>query len=313
MEDEDRSTDASKTRKKRWTSPRPPIPRGSQKPSTSGGTTHVARTGPRPANAALGIGRTARRQGAAVPTATSGLTLVSAPVTMIATPRPFSYPIPTRGTSTTPRSPWHTTPTPPRLGTPQPIHTATSRTSGTTQGSARPGINGPQRGRPRRGLATPPLPSGWHPPVDRSAPGCIYPQLPPKGVGLGAHAAPGHGPAHPAPICPPHVLAPTSGGTLLPSVLWCAHMAPRHLVARGGNALRASVWLSPDTILSHRHATHLPHPTRAPPYRPPAFLTQPCLRHGYRTRASLLVLAATYRPGTYGNGFEACPAPCLRP
>ena len=177
MEDEGSSNDTSKTRKKRWTSPQPPT--GSPKPSTSGGTAHAARTGPHPADTALGIGTIARRRGAAVPTATSGLTPVSAPVTMIVSPRPLSYLIPTLGTSKTPRSPWHTTPMPPRRRAPEPTRTATSRTWDATQGTARPGNDGPQRGHPRRGLITPTLPLGWCPPADGPAPACIYPQLPP--------------------------------------------------------------------------------------------------------------------------------------
>ena len=155
--------------------------------------------------------------------------------------RPLSCPIPTRGTNKTPGSPWYTTPTPPLPWRHLRGHTSTSGTSGTTRGTARPGNNSPQRGHPQRGLGTPPLPPGRRPPVDGSAPGCIYPQLPPPGVGSGSHAAPGHGPVHSAPIRPPHVPAPTSGGTLLPSVQWCGHVALRHLVARGSSALRASV------------------------------------------------------------------------
>ena len=105
---------------------------------------------------------------------------------------------------------------------------------------------------------------------------------PPQGVGPGSHATPGHNPVHLASVRPPHVFTPPSGGALLPSVQWCGHVAPQHPIACRGSALRANIWVSPDTFLPHTHATHLPHPPRTPPCRPPALVAQPCLHHGHR-------------------------------
>ena len=102
VEDEDRSTDTSTTRRSKWTSRRPRNRTKSQRPSTSGGTARAARTGPRPAAATLGIDTIARHRGVAVPTATSGWTPVSTQAAMIAMLQPPSYPTRTRGTSTTP-------------------------------------------------------------------------------------------------------------------------------------------------------------------------------------------------------------------
>ena len=183
----------------------------------------------------------------------------------------------------TPGLPWHTTPTPPRSGAPHPTHTATSRTSGATGGSARPGSGGAQWGHPRRRLVAPPLPPGWRPLADGRAPGCIHPQPPPpKKMGLGTHATPKGSPVYLASVRPPHVPAPTSGGTLLPGVQWCGLMAPRHHVACGCCTLRTGDWVSPHTFLPQGHAARLAHLTRAPPCRPPAFLAQPRLSHGHR-------------------------------
>ena len=108
------------------------------------------------------------------------------------------------------------------------------------------------------------------------------PAPPPQRMGLGAHASPGHGLVHPASLRPPHVPAPASRGTLLPGVLWSGLMAPRHPVACGCRTLRTGVWISPDTVLSQRHAARLPHPTRAPSCRPPTVLAQPRLYRGHR-------------------------------
>ena len=84
----DKSTDASRTRRKKWTSLRPRTQAENRRPTTSDGTAHAPRTGPLPPPAALGISTIARRRGAAVPTAMSGWTPVS--TTTIATPRPPS-------------------------------------------------------------------------------------------------------------------------------------------------------------------------------------------------------------------------------
>ena len=186
-------------------------------------------------------------------------------------------PYPYQGSNTTPGSPWHTTPTPPLPRASQPMNTATSRTPGTTPRTARPGNNGPQRGHPlavsllrhthvdgvpglrdvQRGAYTPSsLPREWG----------LVPMPPPDTAQF---------------IPPPYALH------------MCVHLpsAVHYYRACSGPATPCRSWgvsttckrlaLSPDTILSHGHATHLPHPTRAPPCRRPAFFTQPCLRHGH--------------------------------
>ena len=79
-----------------------------QSPSTSDGTARAARTGPRPAAAALGIAVIARHRGVAVPTAMSGWTAAHTPAATTTMLQPPSSPTHTRGTPLTPAWPWPT-------------------------------------------------------------------------------------------------------------------------------------------------------------------------------------------------------------
>ena len=108
---------------------------------------------------------------------------------------------------------------------------------------------------------------------------------------------PAPGTAQFVPLRPPHVPALAGGGTLLPGLQRGGLPAPRHPVTGGRRTLRTGVWVSPNTGLPQRHApTSLILPEHHHVVLLPSLHKHVSIAATGLTRASVLVLAATYHP-----------------
>ena len=210
-----------------------------------------------------------------MPTAMSGWIPVSTQATTIATPRHPSLPTPTRRASTTPALPWHTTPTPPHAGAPQPTHTATSRTLGVTRGTAGTGTSGAHEDIPDAFSRLRPSHLNGVPRLTDLHLGAYTP-APPLEDGAWCPCQPRTRPSS------SRLHTPTTCGVHYYLVCTGADSWPLDTLSLVGAVHCIHVWISPDTILSQRHAARLPHPARAPPCCPPTVLAQPRLCHGHR-------------------------------